>query len=195
METNFFGTLKIIKAAIPHFRSSRRGTIVNMSSISGLTVTSASGIMYSASKFALEAISEGLVLQLASFNVRVLIVEPGLFRTNWLDGSYVTPAAGLTKDYENGPVDQVLKKYPTMHGSQEGDPQKAAKRILEVITGTGTETGAGETIDACLRLPLGNDAMDKAREKVSTLVQNLDAVEHMARSTTHDDRLENKGQR
>lgn len=161
-----------------------------MSSISGLTVTSASGIMYSTSKFAVEAISEGLALQLAPFNVRVLIIEPGLFRTNWLDGSYVTPAAELTQDYEDGPVGQMLEKYPTMHGLQEGDPQKAAKRILEVVTRTGM--AAGEDIGTCLRIPLGNDAMDKARDKVSTLARNLDAVENLARSTTHDDSLKNR---
>jgi NAD(P)-dependent dehydrogenase (short-subunit alcohol dehydrogenase family) len=178
METNFFGSVKVIKGAIPHFRRARKGTIVNMSSISGLTVTSASGIMYSTSKFALEAITEGLALQLAPFSVRVLIVEPGLFRTNWLEGSYATPAAGLTKDYEDGPVGDTLRRYPTLHGAQEGDPQKAAKRILEVVTRTGM--GADE---------VGNDAMDKAREKVSTLVHNLDAVDIIARSTTHDDAL------
>jgi NAD(P)-dependent dehydrogenase (short-subunit alcohol dehydrogenase family) len=191
METNFFGTLKVIKGAIPYFRTYRKGTIVIMSSISGLTVTSASGIMYSTSKFALEAISEGLALQLASFNVRILIIEPGLFRTNWLDGSYVTPAAGLTKDYEIGPVGQMLKNYPTLHGLQDGDPQKAAKRVLEVLTRTGM--GAAEAVGKCLRLPLGNDAMDKAREKVSSLVHNLDAVENIARSTTHDDGLAKAG--
>jgi len=185
METNLFGAIKVLKGAIPHFRTKRRGIIVNISSISGLTVTSASGIMYSTSKFALEAISEGLALQLAPFGVRVLIVEPGLFRTNWLEGSYVTPAAGLSEEYEDGPVGGMLKKYPTLHGTQEGDPQKAAKRILEVVLRQGM--GAYAAVGACLRLPLGNDAMDKAREKVSTLTENLDAVESIARSTTHDD--------
>lgn len=184
METNFFGSIKVIKGAIPYFRANRKGIIVNMSSISGLTVTSASGIMYSTSKFALEAISEGLTLQLSPFGVKVLIIEPGLFRTNWLEGSYVTPVARLTKDYEDGPVGEMLRKYPTLHGAQEGDPQKAAKRILQVITREGM--GADEAIGTCLRIPLGNDAMEKARDKVSTLTKNLDAVEDLARSTTHD---------
>lgn len=91
MDTNFFGTLNVIQGAIPHFRRKRHGMIVTMSSISGLTVTSPSGLMYSASKAALEAVCEGLAMQLAPFGVKMLIVEPGLFRTNWLQGSYTTP--------------------------------------------------------------------------------------------------------
>jgi NAD(P)-dependent dehydrogenase (short-subunit alcohol dehydrogenase family) len=184
METNFFGPVSIIKAAIPYFRTRRRGVIVTMSSVSGMTVTSASGIMYSASKFAMEAVSEGLALQLAPFGIRVLIVEPGLFRTDWLTHSYVTPAAGLTLDYEGGPVDNMLKKYPTIHGAQEGDPKKAAQMIVDVITGTGV--GTDVEVGQCLRLPLGVDALEKAREKVSSLNKNLDVIENIARSTGHD---------
>lgn len=114
-----------------------------------------------------------------------LITETGSFRTNWLDASYVTPAVGLTEDYKNGPVGQMLLKCPTMYGLQEGDPHKAAKGIIEVVTGTAMR--ANETIGSCLRLPLGNDAMDKARDKVSTPTHNLDAVEQIARSTTYND--------
>jgi NAD(P)-dependent dehydrogenase (short-subunit alcohol dehydrogenase family) len=161
METNFFGTIKVIKGVIPHFRQKKRGTIVTMSSISGLTLSMASGIMYSASKFALEAVAEGLALQLKPFGVRSLIIEPGLFRTNWLAGSYATPTKGLGADYVDGPVDDALTKYPTVHGTQDGDPDKAANAIIEVVTATGS--GADEDIQSCLRLPLGGDAIDRAR--------------------------------
>lgn len=181
METNFFGAVKVVKGAIPTFRKRRRGTIVTMSSVSGMTVSSASGIMYSTSKFAMEAISEGLALQLQPFGVRVIIIEPGLFRTNWLAGSYVTPAAGLTPDYEGGPVDQMLKKYPSIHGSQEGDPQAAGLRIVEVVTQTGI--CAGEEIGSCLRFLLGADALEKARDKLASLHKDLIATERIARST------------
>jgi NAD(P)-dependent dehydrogenase (short-subunit alcohol dehydrogenase family) len=184
METNFFGAVKVVKGAIPTFRRKRRGTIVTMSSVSGMTVSSASGIMYSTSKFALEAISEGLAAQLKDFGIRVLIVEPGLFRTNWLAGSYVTPAAGLTSDYDGGPVDDMLKKYPTLHGAQEGDPQKAGLRIVEVVTGTGM--GSGDDIAGCLRLPLGADAVEKARDKVASLTRDIDLTENIAKSTAFE---------
>ncbi|KAF2093260.1 dehydrogenase with different specificitie [Rhizodiscina lignyota] len=183
-ETNFFGTIKVTKGVIPHFRQKRRGAIVMMSSISGLTLSMASGIMYSASKFALEALGEGLALQLKPFGIRLLIVEPGLFRTNWLVSSYATPAKGLGDDYVGGPVDSALSHYPTIHGTQEGDPAKAAKVIIDVATGTGS--GAAEDIKGCLRLPLGGDAMDKAREYVDKFTKDLDIIDKVARSTAFD---------
>lgn len=188
MEVNFFGTLRVIKAAIPHFRQQRSGVIVNMSSISGFTVTSASGIMYAATKFAIEAVSEGLVLQLSPFNIRVLLVEPGLFRTNWLAGSYVTPAAGLSEDYVGGPVDDALTLYPTLHNAQQGDPEKAAARIIEAVCNTGMSEG--KAVGQFLRLPLGIDALEKARDKVENVTKNLDAFEEITRSTTCDDMLQ-----
>lgn len=183
METNLFGTIKVIKGAIPYFRTKRRGTIATMSSISGMTVTSASSVMYSASKFAIEGLCEGLAQQLSPFGVRVLIIEPGLFRTNWLAGSYVTPAAGLTEDYKGGPIDNILQKYPLTHGKQDGDPEKAGQRIVEVITGIGM--GAGDDVGKCLRVPLGRDSIEKARAHVTALSKNLVVMEEIASSTAY----------
>lgn len=181
METNFFGTIKVIKGCVPEFRARRRGVIVTMSSVSGLTLSMPSGIMYSASKFSLEAIAEGLALQLAPFGIRSLLVEPGMFKTNWLSGSYVTPAAGLSKEYKGTPLDEWLLRYPEMDGDQPGDPKKAAQVIVSVVTGT--DGGADAKVKQCLRLPLGNDAMDRARMYVKSLSEELDAMELMARST------------
>lgn len=181
METNFFGSVKVLKGCIPHFRRQRRGTIVQMSSISGFTVTSASSILYSASKFALEAVAEGLALQLGPFGVKMLLVEPGLFRTNWLSASYVNPVAGLTGDYGNTAVGGALRGYPDMDGRQEGDPDKAARVILDVVEG---EQLRGTLVPGvCLRLPLGNDGIDKAKTAAARLAENFDAVESLARST------------
>jgi NAD(P)-dependent dehydrogenase (short-subunit alcohol dehydrogenase family) len=136
--------------------------------------------MYSASKFAVEAIAEGLAMQLAPFNIRVLLVEPGFFRTNWLQGSYATPQKKMTKAYTDGPVDAFLKKYPTLHGKQPGDPEKAAKIIVDVVTGVGV--GADEEVKKCLRLPLGNDAMQFGRDYIQKLTHNFDVMEPLARN-------------
>jgi hypothetical protein len=182
METNFFGAIKVLKGTIPYFRTKRRGTIITMSSISGLTVTSASGILYSASKFAMEAISEGLTLQLKPFGVRTIIVEPGLFRTNWLSGSYVTPSTGLGEGYRGSEVEKMLEAYPKVDGRQEGDPVKAARRILEVLEVRGM--GKGEGVAMCLRVPLGKDALEKGREKVESLRRDYEAMEGIALSTS-----------
>ena len=152
-----------------------------MSSISGLTLTMSSGIIYSASKFALEAISEGLQLQLKPFGIRILIVEPGLFRTNWLIGSFKTPEKGLNEGYIGTDIDEGLMKYPTIHGFQDGDPKMAAKIIIDIITGVGI--GNDDKVQSCLRLPLGIDAIEKAREYVKKLSEELDSIESIARST------------
>ena len=141
-----------------------------------------SGIMYLASKFALEAISEGLQLQLRPFSIRLLILEPGLFRTNWLVGSFEIPERGLSEGYVGTTIDEGLTMYATMHGSQDGDPKKAAKIVIDVITGVGF--GSDEKVRSCLRLPLGIDAMEKAREYVKTLTEELDSIEVIARSTS-----------
>lgn len=97
-------------------------------------------------------------------------------------GSYRTPKIGLSPGYKNTAVDEGLQRYPELDGSQPGDPDKAARAIIDVATGTGD--GASEQVRRCLRLPLGNDAMNKARAFVKQLSDDLDAVESIARSTT-----------
>src|SRR5262249_29554762 len=80
METNYFGALRCIKAGWPQMRARRSGCIINVSSIGGQIAASPLGA-YTASKFALEAISEALAQEVKPFNVRVAIVEPGIFDT------------------------------------------------------------------------------------------------------------------
>jgi NAD(P)-dependent dehydrogenase (short-subunit alcohol dehydrogenase family) len=181
METNFFGSIKVLKGCIPFFRQTKRGIIVQMSSISGFTVTSAAGIMYSASKFALEGVAEGLAMQLGPFGVKTLLVEPGLFRTNWLSGSYATPAIGMSKEYEGTALEDALRGYPELDGKQEGDPEKAARVILDVVEGKKLKDKL--VPGTCLRLPLGNDGMDKAKAAIARLQENFDAVDTLGRST------------
>lgn len=136
--------------------------------------------MYSASKFAMEGLTEGLAMQLEPFGIRVLLVEPSFFRTNWLVGGYATPVKEMTKDYVGGPIDQFLQAYPTRHGKQPGDPGKAAKIILDIATEVGV--GADEEIKKCLRIPLGNDAVDFGRKYFKKLQHDFDAAESVARS-------------
>ncbi|RHZ46332.1 putative short chain oxidoreductase/dehydrogenase [Aspergillus thermomutatus] len=177
INTNVYGPMRVIKAALPFMRAQKSGTIVNISSIAGLQALPSCSL-YAASKFGLEGFSEALSKEIAPFNIRVLIVEPGAFRTNFLS-AYATPAAGLNPVYEGTAIDQVLQVFQRGDGTQAGDPVKAVERIIDVIQGTGV--GAGKT--GLLRLPLGRDCMSRARVKMDELTKNLDEMEEIACST------------
>lgn len=124
--------------------------------------------------------SESLARELQPFGIRVLVVEPGLFRTKFLS-AFVEPAAGLSKDYIGTPVDNSLQAFRSRNGSQEGDPMKAAQRIFEVVTGTGM--GAGK--EDYLRLMLGPDCHARFRKKTDALQENLDQMKEISHSTSY----------
>ncbi|OJD27415.1 hypothetical protein ACJ73_01189 [Blastomyces percursus] len=178
--TNVYGPIRVMKAVIPSMRARKSGTIVNVTSIAGLDARLACS-MYAGSKFALEGISESLACDLAPFNIRVLIVEPGAFRTKFAV-AIQTPAAGTSKPYEGTPVHETLQRFLTLDGKQPGDPVKAVARVMDVITGTGM--GEGKT--GFLRLPLGSDCVQRTRDKITALQQNFDAMEEIALSTNFD---------
>lgn len=133
METNVFGVIAVTKGCIPTFRSQKSGKIVNISSTSGIS-GNASMSLYAASKFALEGASECLAAELAPFNIRVLIVEPGGMRTNF---QAAVDSAEVSEPYKGTPVDQFVQRMRGMHGKQAGDPEKAGHAIVEVVTGAG----------------------------------------------------------
>jgi NAD(P)-dependent dehydrogenase (short-subunit alcohol dehydrogenase family) len=144
--TNFFGAVAMIKAVLPGMRARRTGTIVNVSSIAARVAMPGSAY-YSATKFALEGLSDALRREVAPLGIRVLIVEPGAFRTEFA-GRSLAGSATTISDYEQtaGPR---RKQNDRTHGTQPGDPQRAAKLLLEVI--------GGEALP--VRLLLGSDAL------------------------------------
>ena len=159
METNFFGAVAVTKAIIPQFRRQKSGSIVNISSLGGQLSYPGFGA-YSASKFALEGISEALAAELAPFGIKVLIVEPGQFRTE-LAGAAMKhmPEISAYKDT----VGKTRDFARTMGGTQEGDPLKAAAAIDTALHAEKTP----------LRLQLGKDAIDAIREHSETLLKDL----------------------
>ncbi|GKZ27743.1 hypothetical protein AbraIFM66951_005479 [Aspergillus brasiliensis] len=179
-QTNIYGVVRVIKAVLPFMRAQRSGTIVNLSSIVGF-VAGPSTAAYSMSKFAVEALSESLSAELTPFNIRVLLVEPGAFRTNFI-GSHRLPAAGLTKDYEGTPLATTVAFFENYAGKQPGDPQKAVQRILDVIQ----LQGAGEGKGHLLRLPLGSDCFPRMVAKLDAVRQNLEEFREVALSTDVD---------
>jgi hypothetical protein len=122
--------------------------------------------------------SESLSRELAPFGIRVLIVEPGQFRTKFLS-AFVEPAAGLNQDYVGTPLEATLNVFKSHDGKQTGDPVKAAQRVLEVVTGTGI--GAGK--ESLLRLPLGPDCYQRFQTKLNTVQENLVQAKDIAFST------------
>jgi NAD(P)-dependent dehydrogenase (short-subunit alcohol dehydrogenase family) len=172
METNFFGAIAVIRAALPQLRAQKRGAIVNISSMGGQMSFAGAGA-YSASKFALEGISEALALELAPFGIKVLIVEPGAFRTGFAaDALKYMPVMAAYQEVMGSTRDFMH----AMHGTQAGDPAKAAAAIEHAL--------AAETTP--LRLQLGADAIDAVRQHGEKLLADLAAWEKVGRGTAVD---------
>jgi NAD(P)-dependent dehydrogenase (short-subunit alcohol dehydrogenase family) len=169
METNFFGAVAVIKALLPTLRDQRSGAIVNISSLGG-QLSFAGFSAYSASKFALEGYSEALAGELQPFGIKVLIVEPGNFRTE-LAGPAMKhmPAMEAYKDT----VGKTREFAKGMDGNQDGDPDKAAAAIHKALDAAITP----------LRLQLGKDAVDAIRQHSNTLLSDLAAWEAVALDT------------
>jgi len=129
-ETHFFGAVALIKAVLPGMRARRTGAIVNISSI-GAQLTPVGSGYYSAVKSALEGLSGSLRGELAPLGISVTIVEPGGFRTDFA-GRSLTQSAAVIDDYADT-AGKRRKEHDTVHGSQAGDPAKAARAIVSVV--------------------------------------------------------------
>jgi NAD(P)-dependent dehydrogenase (short-subunit alcohol dehydrogenase family) len=128
--TNFFGPVALIKAALPGMRARRSGAIVNISSIGARRCPPGSGY-YSASKAALEAMTSSLRKEVEPLGIKVIAVEPGGFRTDFSGRSLMQSATAID-DYAET-AGQRRKENDTVHGTQPGDPARAARAIIEVV--------------------------------------------------------------
>jgi len=161
-ETNVFGLLDVTRAVLPGMRARRHGTIVNLSSLGGLVAFGATGY-YHATKFAVEALSESLSHEVAPLGLKVLIVEPGAFRTDWAGRSMVESATTIA-DYDETAGKRRTATRATS-GQQPGDPQRAAHAIVDTV----------ESGEPPLRLLLGASALKVAYGRLEALKQNFDA--------------------
>ncbi len=130
-DTNLFGLINLTQALLPQFRERRSGAIINFSSIGGLIGSPGWGF-YNATKFAVEGLSEALHGEMAPFGVKVMVVEPGPFRTDFLGRSGKEAALRLP-DYEPT-VGKTREYFKNQAGKQAGDPQKAVEAVVEAIS-------------------------------------------------------------
>src|SRR5262249_39537235 len=129
-ETNVFGLLKVTRAVLPHMRRQRSGHVINFSSVGGLTGSAGWGI-YCSTKFAVEGVTEALAKELATLGIFATTVEPGYFRTNFLDGASLLRAEKVIEDYAEtaGAMREIATKV-SYH--QPGDPVKLARAIVRL---------------------------------------------------------------
>lgn len=171
-----------MKTLIPHMRKRGTGTIINVTSTEG--ISSAPGIsMYGASKFALEGVSEALQGEVAPFGIRVLLVEPGGMRTNFLDRTNVSEVP-LSDPYKGGIVEHVISSVMATAGQQMLDPVRSAQRIVEAVAGGGE--GWPDERTKYLRLPLGNEVIGRINSKIESLQTNVNAMESIWNSVDFD---------
>ncbi|MER7844989.1 oxidoreductase [Kitasatospora sp. NPDC096077] len=170
-DVNVFGVLNTLRATLPTLRAQRSGHVLNIGSVAGFATAPATGL-YGASKFAVEGISEALHGELAPLGVRVTVVEPGGFRTDFLSGSSLRAEPAVIADYAAGagPVREALAGFD---GRQPGDPAKAARAVVDIT----------EVDEPPLRLQLGADAVERVEAKLEFVRQELDRWRGVALST------------
>jgi NAD(P)-dependent dehydrogenase (short-subunit alcohol dehydrogenase family) len=172
-ETHVFGTVRTIKAVLPGMRARRSGTIVNLSSIGARISPEGSGY-YAAVKAAVEALTLSLRKEVAPLGITAMVVEPGAFRTDFA-GRSLTQSAEPIADYADT-AGLRRKEHDTVHGTQKGDPAKAAAALIEAV-----ESGKPPYL-----LLLGNDASNLFRSALDSLRSEVDVWESVSRGTDFD---------
>jgi NAD(P)-dependent dehydrogenase (short-subunit alcohol dehydrogenase family) len=171
-DINVFGSLNVIRQALPHLRKQSSGHIFNIASIGGFTGGFPGFGIYCATKFAVHGFSESLAEEVKAFGIRVTVVSPGYFRTNFLDASSLNVPAHPIEDYTSVREMQSVheNKY---NGNQPGDPDKASAAIIQIAEGK----------NPLLHLFLGPDAYALAEQKIHAVQKDMDAVRSTATAT------------
>jgi NAD(P)-dependent dehydrogenase (short-subunit alcohol dehydrogenase family) len=181
--TNVFGVLNVTRAFLPHLRARRSGVIALISSLAGWVSYPGTGY-YCATKFAIEGLGEALHAELAPLGISVTIIEPGYFRTSLLSqGTNTMVAQRHIGDYDQT-AGAVIAQLKAADGKQPGDPAKAAQRIVDVLTLSGSAAGRKEVP---VRLALGQDAYEAIKSKCESSLALLEEWKDLSRGTEHDD--------
>jgi len=165
-ETNVFGLLRVTRAFLPYLRRQRSGHILNLSSIGGVVAGPGIGF-YNSTKFAVEGLSEALAAELAPLGIRVTIIEPGPFRTDFLGRSGVLAKTRIA-DYD-GTAGNMRKYFAENDGKQPGDPARAVQAMMHVV----------DSPNPPLRLLLGASALQRLRTKFGNWEKEIAAWEQV----------------
>jgi NAD(P)-dependent dehydrogenase (short-subunit alcohol dehydrogenase family) len=160
-ETNFFGLAAMIRAVLPGMRARRHGSIINIASVGGIIGFPGSGY-YAATKFAVEGLSESLAREVEPLGIRVLLVEPGPFRTDWA-GRSLKQSPVFIGDYEqtSGHRRRGIAK---VSGTQPGDPARAAAVVIKVL----------ESAAPPAHLVLGREGIDNVERQLRSMLKEID---------------------
>ncbi|MBD2515118.1 SDR family NAD(P)-dependent oxidoreductase [Nostoc sp. FACHB-973] len=178
-ETNFFGVLEVLRTVLPCMRQQGSGHIINISSVGGFVGYAGTGI-YNGTKFAVEGISEALAQEVTPLGIKITIVEPGAFRTDFVTRSLVITDIEIN-DYETvigemrkGARDILDQK---LEFQEPGDPKKAALAIIQAV----------DSDNPPLRLVLGEDAIYAINTKLELVKAELDAWKEVSVNTAFDE--------
>ena len=173
--TNVFGVLNVTRAVLPHMRRAGKGHVINISSIGGYAAYAGWGV-YGATKFAVEGLTEALAMELAPLGIHATVVEPGFFRTDFLDDASLVRTRRELDDYA-ATVGAMRTFSTSANHQQPGDPKKLSRALLVLA----------DSAKPPVRLPLGTDTVARIGEKNRSVEAELQEWLAVAVSTDHDD--------
>lgn len=172
--TNVFGLLNVTRAVLPHMRRQRSGHVINISSIGGYEAYQGWGV-YGATKFAVEGLTEALAAELAPLGIEATVVEPGFFRTDFLDDTSLSKTALEIEDYAET-VGAMRRFAAGANHAQPGNPAKLATALIALVNAPKKP----------LRLPLGSDTVARIEAKNAKVAAELEDWRTLALSTDWD---------
>ncbi|MEB3901712.1 oxidoreductase [Pseudomonas putida] len=169
--TNVFGVLNVTRAVLPHMRRQRSGHVINISSLGGYQAYMGWGV-YGSTKFAVEGISEAMHQELAPLGIKVTVVEPGFFRTDFLDEQSLVKTALELPDYA-ATVGVMRNHAEAANHAQPGNPAKLAEALMVLAS----------VANPPLRLALGSDAVARVEAKNRAVEHELGQWRTLSLST------------
>ncbi|HEX5461554.1 MAG TPA: oxidoreductase [Steroidobacteraceae bacterium] len=171
---NFHGTRRVIQAALPHLRAQRSGHIVNITSMAGVAPNPGSGY-YAAAKMAVEGMTQSLAKEVAPLGIRVTLVEPSAFRTDFLSEHSIRRSTTQVQDYA-ATAGLAHERLAAMAGKQAGDPARAAAAIIRVV----------DSPKPPLHLVLGSDAYHRTRQMLDAFSADVEAWKAVSIGADYD---------